>query len=448
MAIESVVRYRYRVYPDAGQRTALSQAFGCARVVYNDLLEARETAWAAKTPQPTFTEMCRNLVTLAPKTPERSYLAGVSKVVLQQALRQADQAYRNYFTSLNGTRAGMKMAKPKFRSRHDSRQGIAFTRNAFRLRDNGDLMLVRIGELKVRWSRDLPSFPTSVSIIRESDGRYYASFVVEVRDEAAPPTTAVCGIDVGLSTFATVLSKTDPDADESTLTEVASPKFLRAKARALARSHRSMSRKQKGSASREKARVRNASLHRKVRESRLDHAHQVASLIVAEHQIIAVEGLSSADMARGGPKGAKGRGNRKSVHDAALGQFLRILAEKSARQGRQFVAVDQWFPSTRTCSNCDQLSGPRGFGGMRIRNWVCARCGASHDRDANAAQNILTEGLRILALRSAAGREDFHHVVEGHSKTQNACGGSGRPGIQAAPVEAGTAITKQHVAAS
>jgi putative transposase len=133
--------------------------------------------------------------------------------------------------------------------------------------------------------------------------------------------------------------------------------------------------------------------HRKVRQARLDHAHQTAALIVADHQFIAVEDLSVDGLARAGAKGARGRGLRKSVHDAALGQFLAVLTEKARRQGRVLIAVDRWFASTRICYDCKAKTGPRGQDELHVREWTCSACGVTHDRDINAARNILAEGL-------------------------------------------------------
>jgi len=173
------LRYNFRLYPTPGQAQALAKAFGCARVVFNDALAARRAAHEAGLPWIPDAELQRRVITEAKKTPERAWLAEVSSVVLQQAVADLNTAYRNFFTSATGTRKGPKVAPPRFRSRKDSRQAIRFTRNArFRVTPGGKLALPKVGEVAVRWSRPLPAEPSSVTVIKDAAGRYFASFVV------------------------------------------------------------------------------------------------------------------------------------------------------------------------------------------------------------------------------------------------------------------------------
>jgi putative transposase len=194
-------------------------------------------------------------------------------------------------------------------------------------------------------------------------------------------------VDLGLSAFATVLTEHRDGTEE--IGTFPSPRYLRRKERALARSQRNMSRKKKGSANRAKARIKVAGLHRRVANARLDHAHKVAHDLVALHSTIVIEDLNVTGI-------AKGR-LAKSTHDAGLGQFRRVLAEKCERNGRALIAVDRFFPSTRMCSSCQQLTGPTGLAELKVRVWDCSVCGASHDRDVNAARNLLAEGVRLLS---------------------------------------------------
>ncbi|MGO4429111.1 RNA-guided endonuclease InsQ/TnpB family protein, partial [Streptomyces sp. MCAF7] len=157
------LRYAFRLYPDTGQQTALAKAFGCARVVFNDAVRAREDARTAGEAFPRIGELSTRLITRAKQTPERSWLGEVSSVVLQQSLRDAETAYRNFFASLKGTRKGPKLGAPRFKSRKDARQAIRFTANArWNLTSSGRLNLPKIGSVKVKWSRTLPTVPTSV----------------------------------------------------------------------------------------------------------------------------------------------------------------------------------------------------------------------------------------------------------------------------------------------
>ena len=195
------LRYNYRLYPTPGQRAALARAFGCARVVFNDGLQARLEARAARLPYITDAELSARL-TAAKATPERAWLGEVSAVVLQQALADLSAAYRNFFASVKGTRKGPKVGPPRFRSRKDHRQAIRFTRNArFSVTLGGKLRLPKIGDIPVRWSRRLPSAPSSVAVIMDSAGRYFASFVVETDPDVLPDAEPMIGIDLGLAHF-------------------------------------------------------------------------------------------------------------------------------------------------------------------------------------------------------------------------------------------------------
>ncbi|MFI1462434.1 RNA-guided endonuclease InsQ/TnpB family protein [Nocardia carnea] len=364
------LRYNFRIYPTPGQRIALAQAFGCARVVYNDNLRAREHAHAAGV-KLSDTEVQRQVVTKAKRTPERAWLAEVSSVVLVQACQDARAAYRNWFDSLSGKRKGPKLGKPRFRSRKDNRQAIRCTRNGFSLRANRKLYVAKVGELKVAWSRELPSEPSSVTVVKDSAGRYFASFVVAVGDDPLPVVDAEVGIDLGLATFAVL----------SDGRRIDSPRFLRQAERRLKKAQRCLSRKEKGSRNRVKARIRVAKAHARVADMRRDFVHKHSTRIVRENQAIFVEDLCVRGLAR--------TNLAKSVHDAGWGMFTRMLEEKAARRGRRFARVDRWFPSTRMCSACGVVGDSKP---LHVREWTCT-CGVVHDRDVNAARNVLAAGL-------------------------------------------------------
>jgi len=363
------LRYNYRVYPTPSQRTALARAFGCARVVFNDCIRLRQESHAAGV-EVSDTDVQKRVVTAAKATPERAWLSEVSSVVLVQACQDARAAYRNFFDSLAGRRKGRKLGAPRLRSRKDNRQSIRLTRNGFSLRPNGKLYAAKIGELKVAWSRELPSEPSSVSIIKDAAGRYFASFVVQLNEAPLPPLNCEVGIDLGLATFA-VLS------DGKTIT---SPKFFRRAERRLKKAQQALSRKDKGSKNQAKARIKVAKAHATVRDARLDWAHKHSTQIIRENQAVYVEDLCVTGLAR--------TNLAKSVYDAGWAQFIRMLEEKAARYGRTFAKVDRFFPSTQLCSECGAVDGKKA---LSIREWTC-RCGATHDRDHNAAKNILAAG--------------------------------------------------------
>lgn len=394
-------RFRYRVEPSPDQQQMLAQVFGCCRVVFNDALrlrsEARRDGFKLSDSQ-----IQHRVITNAKTTDERGWLAEVSSVALVQSVNDSRRAWRNFYDSCAGKRRGRRMGRPRMKSRKNHRQSFRMTRNGFRLRPNGRLFLAKVGELRVRWSRSLPSDPSSVTIIREPDGHYYASFVVEVEPIPLAPVDNEAGVDLGITQLATIASVTGVRRD------VVNPKHLDRRLRKLRRLQRERSRRQKGSANREKTRRKVAIMHRQVAGARRDHHHKQALTLVRENQVIYVEDLNIAGMVRN-------RRLARAIHDAGWGQFLRLLDEKADRYGRAVHAVSRWLPSSKTCSMCGhRIEELR----LEIRSWTCPTCRAVHDRDYNAAKVIL-----------AAGR----------AERQNARGACVRPhSCAAASVEAGS----------
>ena len=362
------VRYRYRLYPTPGQKQALARAFGCARVVYNDCLRVRDE-WHARGEKISDTEVQRRVITLAKATPERAWLGDVASVALIQACRDARRAYKNWFDSLAGRRKGPKIRHPTCR-RKRGRQSIRLTRNGFALHSK-QFYVAKVGNIKVAWSRDLPSAPSSVTVIREPDGRYYASFVVKREAAPLPACDREVGVDLGLASLAVT-------SDGEVITN---PRFYRAAQRRLRRAHRALSRKKKGSANRAKARHRVAVMHRKVRDTRLDHAHKVALRLVRDNQAVYAEDLCVSGLAR--------TRLAKSVADAGWSQLMRCIEQKAARYGRTFARIGRFEPTSQVCSACGVKDGPKP---LRVRTWTCLACGNVHDRDVNAAKNILAAG--------------------------------------------------------
>jgi transposase len=367
------LRYNYRLYPAPGQRQALARAFGCARVVFNDGLAARQEAHAAGQPYLTDGELSARL-TAAKARPERAWLGEVSSVVLQQALADLTAAYRNFFASVAGKRKGPRVAPPRFRSRKDRRQAIRFTRNArFAVTAGGKLRLPKIGDVEVCWSRDLPSEPSGVTVIKDAAGRYFASFVVQAAAEPLPESGAEAGIDLGLTHFAVL----------SDGRKVASPRFLRRAERKLRTAQKALSRKAPGSSNRGKARVRAARVHARVADARRDWLHKESTRIIRDSQAVYVENLCVAGLGR--------TRLAKSVHDAGWSAFVHMLEYKAARHGRAFARTGRFEPTSQLCSACGTKDGPKPLG---VRTWTCAACGTVHDRDLNAARNILALGRR------------------------------------------------------
>jgi putative transposase len=321
----------------------------------------------------------------------------VSAVVLQQALADLNAAYRNFFASLTGHRKGPKVALPRFRSRKDRRQAIRFTRNArFSITTGRKLRLPKIGDVSVRWSRPLPSEPSSVTVIKDATGRYFASFVVELEPGSLPETEPVIGVDLGLIHFAVL----------SDGRKIASPRFLRRAEKKLKHAQRVMSRKEKGSRNQDKARIKVARAHARVTDMRREFHHQLSTALIRENQAIAVENIAVKALAR--------TRMARSVHDAGWSAFVRMLEYKAQRYGRRFHRIGRFEPTSQICSACGAKDGPKP---LHIRIWRCGECGAWLDRDVNAAVNVArAAGLAVTA-----------------------CGAQVRPGFAPAQrVEAGT----------
>jgi putative transposase len=376
------LRYNYRLDPQPQHRSALGKAFGCARAVFNDGLHAREQAHHDGLPYVTDAQLSAWLTAIK-KAPERAWLNEVSSVVLQQALADLNLAYRNFFASIKGTRKGPKVAKPRFRSRKHYRQAIRFTANArFRVLPNGKLRLPKIGDVPVRWSRPLPSEPSSVTVIKDSAGRYFASFVIEPKPGPGmlPEADPVVGIDLGLGHFA-VLSDGQ---------KITAPKFLRRAEELLKRRQRELSRKQKGSANRDKARLKAARAHAKVADARRDFHHQLSTALIRDNQAVAVEDLAVKALGR--------TRLAKSVHDAGWSSFVGMLEYKARLYSREFHRIGRLTPTTQTCSACGAKDGRKP---LHVRAWRCQKCGVWLDRDINAAVNVAkAAGLAVTACRA------------------------------------------------
>ena len=260
-------RYSYRAYPTVGQARASARAFGCARVVFNDFLRARDDLYSAgRHKDVPFSETVKDVTTRAKLTVERQWLSEVSNTVLQQSVRDAERSYRNWFDSLSGKRRGRRVGHPRFKSRKQSRQSVRFTRNCgFSVRETthgvGFVRLPKIGHMRFALSRRLPNPPSSVTLTHQPDGRWYVSFVVDVpAPEATPAPERTAGIDAGIGDDLAAITYSD-----GTREKIANPRHLRSAQRRLAKAGRALSRTQKGSNGRAKARLRLARAHRRDR---------------------------------------------------------------------------------------------------------------------------------------------------------------------------------------
>ncbi|GAA3630138.1 RNA-guided endonuclease InsQ/TnpB family protein [Streptomyces chitinivorans] len=362
--------YRYRFYPTDKQAAELSRTFGCVRLVYNRALQERTRAWYGEQRRISYAESSA-MLTEWKRTGELAFLTEVSSVPLQQALRHLQTAFANFFAK--------RAQYPRFKSRKKSRASAEYTRSAFTWRD-GRLTLAKMSEpLDIRWSRPLPegAEPTTVTVSRDSAGRWFVSMLCEDTVAPAPATTNAVGIDAGLTSLVTL----------STGEKVTNPRHERRDRARLARAQRELSRKQPGSNNRAKARRKVARVHARIADRRRDHLHQLTTRLVRENQTVVIEDLTVRNLLKNGRLA-------RAISDASWTELRSMLEYKCAWYGRDLVVIDRWFPSSKLCGACGTV---REKLPLNVRTWTCEHCGTTHDRDTNAARNILAAGLAATA---------------------------------------------------
>ncbi|MDT0532269.1 RNA-guided endonuclease TnpB family protein [Micromonospora sp. DSM 115977] len=361
--------FRFRFYPSSEQACELARTFGCVRLVYNMALQARTEAWTLRQERVNYNTTSA-MLTAWKKTDDLAFLNEVSSVPLQQTLRHLQVAFTNFFAK--------RARYPSFKSKKKSRRSAEYTTSGFRYRD-GQLTLAKMAEpLDIVWSRPLPegAAPSTVTVSQDAAGRWFVSLLCDDRIEQAPAPSPAVGVDAGLDSLLTL----------STGEKVVNPKHERRDRAALAKAQRNLSKKEKGSANRAKARLKVARVHARIADRRRDHLHKLTTRLVRENQTIVVEDLTVRNM-------VTNHSLARAVSDAAWRQFRTLLEYKADWHGRNLVVVDRWFPSSKLCSVCGALAQRMP---LNMRSWTC-RCGQTHDRDVNAARNILAEGLSVIA---------------------------------------------------
>jgi putative transposase len=361
--------YKFRFYPTPEQEDILARTFGCTRFVYNHMLRMRTDAWYERGESIGYHETSAAL-TLLKKQPEYAWLNEVSSVPIQQALRHLHQAFNNFFAK--------RAHYPSLRSKH-GRQAATYAASAFKW-DGRALTLAKMKQpLKIRFSRTIPKAAkvTTVTVSRDPAGRYFVSMLCDDAVAALPKAGAAVGLDLGLSHFAVF----------STGEKVAAPNVFRRNEKKLAKLQRRLAKKKKGSHNRIKAKAKIARVHAKIADTRRDFLHKLSTKTIRENQTIVVETLAVKNMLRNGCLS-------KSIADASWSEFVRQLEYKAIWYGRELIGIDKWYPSSKRCSACgfvlDKLP-------LSVRRWSCPDCKAKHDRDINAAINILAAGRAVSA---------------------------------------------------
>jgi putative transposase len=359
-----------RFYPTAEQAAEMSRTFGCVRKVYNLALEARTEAWYQRQERVSYVQSSA-MLTEWKRSDDLAYLAEVSSVPLQQALRHLQSAFVAFWEK--------RALYPKFKSRKRSRQSAEYTRSAFYWR-GGQVWLAKMdGPLDIRWSRPLPdgAEPSTVTVSRDAAGRWFVSLLCECPIEPHPASSTAVGVDAGITSLVTL----------STGEKITNPKHERRDRTRLAKAQRTVSRKQKGSANRAKARVKVARIHARITDRRRDFLHKLTTRLVRENQAVVIEDLYVRNMVHN-------HFLARAISDAAWSDLRAMLEYKCGWYGRDLIVIDRWYPSSKTCSACGHVAASLP---LRVREWNCESCGTRHDRDINAARNILAAGLAVSA---------------------------------------------------
>ncbi len=365
--------YKYRFYPSEEQKRILAQTFGCCRYVYNWALRERTDAYYQHGERLYYEGTAQRLVLLK-KQEDTIWLNEVSSVTLQQSLRHLDRAFRNFFEG--------RAEYPTFKKKRHQ-QSATYASNAFTW-DGQTLTLAKMdAPLDITWHRPLPDGckPSSVTVTRDEAHRYFVSILVEEDIKPLPVTPKMVGLDLGLKSMVIT-------SDGQTY---GNPQFFAKDEKKLAKAQRRHAKKKKGSKNRAKARLSVARIHKKIADRRRNYQQQLSTHIIRENQVVCIESLSVKNM-------VQNHCLAKAISDVGWSEFVRQLEYKAQWYGRTLVKIDKWYPSSKRCFDCghilDSLS-------LDVREWTCPECGVHHDRDINAARNILAVGLTVAACGEA-----------------------------------------------
>jgi putative transposase len=360
--------YRYRFYPTPEQEQLLRRTLGCVRLTYNKALAYRTESWYSEGERIGYGETSA-MLTAWKKEEELDFLNEVSSVPLQQGLRNLQAAFTNFFAG--------RAKYPNFKKKHNG-GSAQFTKAGFRWKDSQVFLAKCTEPLPIRWSKQIPSgcVPSSITVKLTPAGRWYVSILVDdCTIKPLPKADKAIGLDVGI---ASLIATSDGD-------KIVNPKHFKKLRKKLKRKQKALARKFKGSKNREKARVQVARVYAQIVDARTDFLHKLTTQLVRENQTIAVEDLAVKNMVK----------NHKlalAIGDASWGELIRQLTYKCNWYGRELIKIDRWFPSSKRCGNCGHIVEKLP---LSVREWECPNCGTHHDRDVNAAKNILAAGQAV-----------------------------------------------------
>ncbi|MCS4123091.1 RNA-guided endonuclease InsQ/TnpB family protein [Salinibacter ruber] len=384
--------YRYRLYPNEAQKQKLARTFGCSRWVYNWALETKTKAHYQDEESLSFTDLSSRL-TSKKKEEETKWLSEVSAVTLQQSLRNLNQAFTNFFEG--------RAEYPSFKSKKGD-QTARYVGTAFDIREENGKRKLRLskmpGLINIRWSRELPSEPSSCTVTKNAAGQYHVCFVCTEEAHLLPRVNGengaleFVGVDLGTESLVTL----------STGEKVGNPRWFENEYERLRREQQKLSRKEKGSNNWERQRKRVAKVHQRIQDRRKDFIEKLTTRLVENFDVIVIEDLSVKAMQQNGSLA-------RHISQAGWNQIIRRLRDKCEWYGRTLVIADKWFPSSQRCSECGHIDGKKS---LDVRDWTCSECGEHHDRDINAAKNLSRVGqTRIQAPETLPKSESFEIVV-------------------------------------